>query len=37
MTVTTSGSVVIEDSIFEATGAMQFTAQGGAPVTVREQ
>ena len=35
MTVTTSGSVVIEDSIFEATGAMQFTAQGGAPVTVR--
>jgi hypothetical protein len=35
MTVTTFGSVAIEDSIFEATGAMQFTAQGGAPVTVR--
>ena len=35
ISVATSGSVSIQDSIFEATGAMQFATQGGAAVTVR--
>jgi hypothetical protein len=35
ISVATSGSVSIQDSIFEATGAMQFATQGGATVTVR--
>jgi len=35
VSVTTSGSVSIEDSIFEATGAMQFATQGGASMTMR--
>ena len=33
--VTTSGHVSIQNSTFEATGAMRLTGQGGASITVR--
>ena len=35
ITIATTGSVSIQNSIFEATGGMRFTVQGAAPVTVK--